>query len=99
MLNIYQSVSVSKHGKKHGTVVKHLKNYLMHHAPSLRTTNHSILSLCQSGSKKNGSCINQLVSITHEVYSDFDCNPSLGVQGIFLDLSKAFCKVSNAGLI
>ena len=43
--------------------------------------------------KKNHSCINQLVSITHEIYSAFDCNPSLEVPGVFLDLSKAFDKV------
>ena len=38
-----------------------------------------LLNPCQSGFKKNDSCINQLVSITHEIYSAFDCNPSLEV--------------------
>ena len=52
-----------------------------------------LLNPCQSGFKKNDSCINQLVSITHEIYSAFDCNPSLEVRGVFLDLSKAFDKV------
>ena len=54
---------------------------------------HKLLNSCQSGFKKNNSCINQLVSITREIYSAFDCNPSLKVQGVFLDLSKAFDKV------
>ena len=54
---------------------------------------HKLLNPCQSGFKKNDSCINQLVSITHEIYSAFDCNPSLEVRGVFLDLSKAFDKV------
>ena len=54
---------------------------------------NKLLSLCQSGFKKNNSCINQVVSITHEIYSAFDCNLSLEVQGVFLDLSKAFDKV------
>ena len=54
---------------------------------------HKLLNPCQSGFKKNGSCINQLLSITHEIYSAFDRNPSLEVQGVFLDLSKAFDKV------
>ena len=60
---------------------------------------HKLLNLCQSGLKKNYSCINQLVSISHENYSAFDCNPSLEVRGVFLDLSKAFDKVWHDGLI
>ena len=51
---------------------------------------HILLNPCQSGFKENDSCINQLVSINHEIYSAFDCNPSLEVRGVFLDLSKAF---------
>ena len=51
---------------------------------------HKLLNPCQSGFKKNHSFINQLVFITHEIYSAFDCNPSLEVRGVFLNLSKAF---------
>ena len=60
---------------------------------------HKFLNLCLSGFKKNDSCINQLVSITHEIYSAFDGNPSLEVRGIFLHLSKAFDKVWHDDLI
>ena len=60
---------------------------------------HKLLNSCQSGFKKNGSCINQLVSITHKIYSAFDCNPSLEVRGVFLGLSKTFDKVWHDGLI
>ena len=54
---------------------------------------HKLVNPCQSGFKKSDSCINKLVSITREIYSTFDCNPSLEVRGVFLDLSKAFDKV------
>ena len=60
---------------------------------------HKLLNPYQSGFKKNDSCINQLVSITHEIYSAFDWNSSLQVRGVFLDLSKAFGKVWHNGLI
>ena len=53
----------------------------------------NLLSINQSGFRANDSCINQLISITHEIYRAFNCNPSLEVIGIFLDLSKAFDKV------
>ena len=36
------------------------------------------------------SCVNQLLSIAHNIYRAFDANASLEVQGIFLDLSKVF---------
>ena len=50
---------------------------------------HRWLNPCQSGFKKNDTCINHLVSITHGIYSAFDYNPSLEVRGAFSDLSKA----------
>ena len=53
---------------------------------------HKLLNLCPSGLKKNDSCINQLVSLTHGIYSVFDFNCSLEVRGVFLDLSNAFDK-------
>ena len=43
------------------------------------------------------SCINQLISITHEIYQSFD--DGLEVRGVFLDISKAFDKVWHEGLI
>ena len=55
--------------------------------------------MCQSGFTKYDSCINQLVSITQEIYSSFNCNPSLEVRGAFLDLSKTFDKVWDDCLI
>ena len=45
------------------------------------------------GFRPNDSCINQLISITQNIYRAFDANPSLEVRGVFLDLSKTFDKV------
>ena len=51
----------------------------------------------QSGFKPGDSCINQLLSITHKVYSSFD--ECLEVRSIFLDIAKAFDKVWHDGII
>ena len=44
------------------------------------------------------SCVEQLITITHEIYKVFDSSPSLEVQGVFLDISKAFDKFWYDGL-
>ena len=58
-----------------------------------------LLSPNQSGFKPQDSCVHQLLSITNSIYSSFDCNPSLEVRGVFLDISKAFDKVWHDGLL
>ena len=60
---------------------------------------NSLLSPHQSGFIPGDSCVQQLISITHEIYNAFDCNPYLEVRGVFLDISKAFDKVWHDGLI
>ena len=55
------------------------------------------MSHSQSGFKPGDSCINQLLSITHEIYKSFD--DGLDVRGVFLDISKAFDKVWHKGLL
>ena len=50
----------------------------------------------QSGFKTGDSSINQLISITHEIYKPFDAGYE--VRGVFLDISKAFGKVWHQGL-
>ena len=52
-----------------------------------------LLNPNQSGFRPSDSCINQLIAITHEIFEAFDCNPSLDVRSVFLDISKAFDKV------
>ena len=51
----------------------------------------------QLGSKPGDSCTNQLSAITHEIYRSFD--KGFEVEGVFLDISKAFYKVWHKGLI
>ena len=52
---------------------------------------NNLLSLNQSGFRSGDSCINQDLSINHEILNAFD--KGLEVRGIFLDVSKAFDKV------
>ena len=54
-------------------------------------TENNLISPNQSGFKPGDSCINQLLSITHEICKSFE--GGLEVRGIFLDISKAFDEV------
>ena len=56
-----------------------------------------LISANQSGFKPRDSCINQLLSITHNIYKLFD--DGYEVRGGFLDISKAFDKVWHNGHI
>ena len=58
---------------------------------------NKLISSSQSGFKPGDSCINQLLSITHEIYISFD--EGLDVWSVFLDISKALDKVSHDGII
>ena len=58
---------------------------------------NDLISQKQSGFRPGDSCINQLLSINHEILSAFDIG--LEVRWLFLDISKAFDKVWHAGLI
>ena len=60
-------------------------------------TENNLISPNQSGFKPGDLCINQLLSITHEIYKSFD--NGLEVRGIFLGISKAFDKVWCKGLL
>ena len=55
------------------------------------------ISSNQSGFKQGDSCINQFLSITHDIYQSLDqvCE----VRGVFLDISKALVKVWHKSLI
>ena len=57
-------------------------------------TTNKLISNTQSGFKPGDSCVNQLLSITHEIYHSLD--NGLEVRGVFFDISKAFDKVWHA---
>ena len=57
---------------------------------------NNLVSSKQSGFRPGDSCINQLLSITPDIFTSFD--KALEVRGVFLDISKAFDKVWHAGL-
>ena len=54
---------------------------------------NSLLCPSQSGFCPFDSCENQLLSIVHDIYANFDENPTLEMRANFLDISKAFDKV------
>ena len=59
----------------------------------------SLFCFNQSGLRKTDSCVNQLLSIVHEIYESFDNSPSLETRSEFLDMSKAFDRVWHESLI
>ena len=58
---------------------------------------NELISSSQSGFKPEDSCINQLLSTTHDINQPFD--NGFEVRDVFLDISKAFDKVWQNGLI
>ena len=60
-------------------------------------TANKTISDNQSGFKPGDSCVNQLLSITHELCHSLD--NGFEVRVVFLDISKAFGKVWHEGLI
>ena len=55
--------------------------------------------MLQSEFRPNDSCVNQLLSIAHNLYKGFDAYQTLETRGMCLDMSKALDKVWNQGLI
>ena len=58
---------------------------------------NDLISPAQSGFQPADSCINQLFSITHEIYHSMD--KGYENRGVFLDISKVFDKVWHEGLV
>ena len=58
-----------------------------------------LLNPNQSGFRPSNSYVNQLIAITQKIFEAFDCNLSLEVRSVFLDISKAFDKVWHEGML
>ena len=58
---------------------------------------NDLISQHPSGFRPGDSCINQLVSVIHEICQSF--NEGFDVRSVFLDISKAFDKVWQDGII
>ena len=58
-----------------------------------------LLNPNKSGFRPSDLCINQLLSITHEISQSLDATPPLEVRLDFLDISKAFDKVWHEGIL
>ena len=54
---------------------------------------------CKSGFIPGDSSADQLLSIAHEIFKRFHCNPPYHIRGTFLDISKAFDEVLHKDLI
>ena len=55
-------------------------------------TDKELKSSNESGFKPGSFCINQFLSITHDIYQSF--HNSLTARTVFLDISKAFDNIS-----
>ena len=69
-------------------------NYLFEYLEKFK-----LLSAHESGFQAIDSCVDQLLSIVHNIYTVFDAYPTLESRGIFLDISKTFDKVWPEELI
>ena len=58
---------------------------------------NDILTTCQSGFTKEVSAVNQLINITNDFGKALDCGKEVRV--VFCDISKAFDRVWQQGLI
>ena len=60
---------------------------------------NSLLTRNQSGFRSGDSTTNQLLYLVNEIHHAFENHNSLEVRAVFLDITKAFDKVWNAGFI
>ena len=60
---------------------------------------NELLNPNQSGFPPFDSCVNELPSINHDIFSNFNGDPPKDIGSVFLDISKAFDKIWLPGLL
>ena len=60
---------------------------------------HKLLNPNQSGFRPKDSCNYQLIEITYNIFSTFDCYLTIETRAVFLDISKSFDKVWHKGFL
>ena len=58
---------------------------------------NKLLSDAQSGFRPSDSCEYQLLSIVHDIYKSFDCNPPLEVEVFFQTFLKPLTEIDMMG--
>ena len=71
-------------------IFMHLYNHLI---------KNNLITKNQSGFRPGDSVTNQLIYLVHEISKSFNCDESLEVRSVYLDMSKAFDKVWHKGLL
>ena len=69
------------------------------HKKQEKDLTNELLNPNQSGFRPFDSCVNQLLSINHDIFSNFDCDQPKDIHAVFLDISKAFDKIWLSGFI
>ena len=59
--------------------------------------NEQLLNPNQSDFRSSDSCINQLLSITHDIFQSLDATPSFEFGSVVLGISKALIKFGMNG--
>ena len=68
-------------------IFKNLYNYLI---------SNNLITKNQSGFRPGDSAVNHLLALVNDIHTAFDDKRSLEVRSVYLDLSKAFDKVTKA---
>ena len=66
---------------------------------SFTVSNNKLITTNQSGFRPGDSTKNPLLYLVDEIHQAFDNTECFEVRAVFLDISKAFDKISHDGLI
>ena len=87
------------HKKESRQLKKITGQYLCYQFTKFNYYFKKLLTPNQSGFRHGDSTVNQLLYITHLIYTAFEEYPTRETRAVFLDISKAFDKVLYDGLV